>query len=361
MGGLVLYVCHSSENGVWHFFSKVGQLVLYWRPKFCLCKCLSLSFLFSVSWRPSGLPSVSSLVGSCCWSACVKYSCQSRYLRPLSPRIVRTFIPDFAVRRWHVAGCVLWWCHSRLFSCLRHVWAWLRFQAQSLQVQRPLARTLGQPFWPAGCSRVVVGENQGLRCLLGSRESWRWQLEAPYRCGGEHSLLLAPAHFVFSGPCPCYQHSSFVPGVVCGLPHPHAPLGPGETAETGLQLFLEGQNGSRGSHCGCSGPLSRWILGGGCKVKGSVFVGSVGKTVCHASGFTLSLTPLQWRCFLGPLFLAPVLSLRFISRYCWPGVLSMVMASSGPHLFALASSMTAKSAYLYLLSVNFVPPNKFET
>lgn len=77
---------------------------------------------------------------------------------------------------------------------------------------------------------------------------------------------------------------------------------------------------------GCSGPLSRWILGGGCKVKGSVFVGSVGKTVCHASGFTLSLTPLQWRCFLGPLFLAPVLSLRFISRYCWPGVLSMVLS-----------------------------------
>ena len=32
---------------------------------------------------------------------------------------------------------------------------------------------------------------------------------------------------------------------------------------------------------------------------------------------------------------------------------ALVMASSGPHLFALASSMTAKSAYLYLLSVNF--------
>ena len=36
---------------------------------------------------------------------------------------------------------------------------------------------------------------------------------------------------------------------------------------------------------------------------------------------------------------------------------ALVMASSDPHLFALASSMTAKSAYLYLLSVNFVPPH----
>ena len=35
---------------------------------------------------------------------------------------------------------------------------------------------------------------------------------------------------------------------------------------------------------------------------------------------------------------------------------ALVMASSDPYLFALASSMTAKSAYLYLLSVNFVPP-----
>ena len=36
---------------------------------------------------------------------------------------------------------------------------------------------------------------------------------------------------------------------------------------------------------------------------------------------------------------------------------ALVMASSDPHLFTLASSMTAKSAYLYLLSVNFVPPH----
>ena len=43
-----------------------------------------------------------------------------------------------------------------------------------------------------------------------------------------------------------------------------------------------------------------------------------------ASGFTLSLTPLRWRCCFGPLLLAPVLSLRFISRYCWPGALLMV-------------------------------------
>ena len=39
---------------------------------------------------------------------------------------------------------------------------------------------------------------------------------------------------------------------------------------------------------------------------------------------------------------------------------ALVMASSDPHLFALASSMTAKSAYLYLLSVNFVPPHREE-
>ena len=38
---------------------------------------------------------------------------------------------------------------------------------------------------------------------------------------------------------------------------------------------------------------------------------------------------------------------------------ALVMASSDPHLSALASSMTAKSAYLYLLSVNFVPPHYF--
>ena len=34
---------------------------------------------------------------------------------------------------------------------------------------------------------------------------------------------------------------------------------------------------------------------------------------------------------------------------------ALVMASTDPHQFALASSMTAKSAYLYILSVNFVP------
>ena len=33
------------------------------------------------------------------------------------------------------------------------------------------------------------------------------------------------------------------------------------------------------------------------------------------------------------------------------------MALTDPHQFALTSSMSAKSAYLYLLSVNFVPPH----
>ena len=36
---------------------------------------------------------------------------------------------------------------------------------------------------------------------------------------------------------------------------------------------------------------------------------------------------------------------------------ALVMASTDPHQFALASSMSAKSAYLYLLSANFVPPH----
>ena len=36
---------------------------------------------------------------------------------------------------------------------------------------------------------------------------------------------------------------------------------------------------------------------------------------------------------------------------------ALVMASTDPHQFVLASSMSAKSAYLYLLSVNFVPPH----
>ena len=36
---------------------------------------------------------------------------------------------------------------------------------------------------------------------------------------------------------------------------------------------------------------------------------------------------------------------------------ALVMASTDPHQFALASSMSAKSAYLYLLSVHFVPPH----
>ena len=36
---------------------------------------------------------------------------------------------------------------------------------------------------------------------------------------------------------------------------------------------------------------------------------------------------------------------------------ALVMASTDPHQFALAASMSAKSAYLYLLSAHFVPPH----
>ena len=63
---------------------------------------------------------------------------------------------------------------------------------------------------------------------------------------------------------PCYQCSSFVQGVVCGFSHSHAPLGRWGTAEAGLQLFLEGQEGSCCASCGCPGTLSWWVLGSGC-------------------------------------------------------------------------------------------------
>ena len=85
------------------------------------------------------------------------------------------------------------------------------------------------------------------------------------------------------------------------------------------------------------------------------------------SASLLSLTPPLWKCSLGLLLLALVLSPRFINLCCWLGVQLMVLSldlerpSSDPHQFALASAMTAKSAYLYLLSANFVPPHCEET
>ena len=158
-------------------------------------------------------------------------------------------------------------------------------------------------------------------------------MEAPYCCGGEHSLLLASANLVLSGPCPCYQRSSFLQGVVCGFSHSHAPLGRWGTAEAGLQLFLKGQEGSCCSSCGCPGTLSWSVLGSKLKFSRYWCSGSdvlsqhnpAGLLLC-ISGFTLSLTPLRWMCFLGLLLLALVLSLHSISCYCWPSVLSMALS-----------------------------------
>lgn len=156
-----------------------------------------------------------------------------------------------------------------------------------------------------------------------------------------------PAHFVFSGPCSCYQRSSFVPGMVCGLPHPHAPLGPGGTAEAGLQLFLEGEKGSDGSHCGCSGPLRRWILGGGCKVNGSVFVGSVNSSPVEVFSRPFAFSPRV----LPPFYQSLLLAWRAVDGSFSRSWAALVMASSDPHLSALASSMTCYLLTLFLHTV----------
>ena len=60
---------------------------------------------------------------------------------------------------------------------------------------------------------------------------------------------------------------------------------------------------------------------------------------------------------LPPFYQSLLLAWRAVDgSFSWSWA-ALVMASSDPHLFALVSSMTAKSAYLYLLSVNFVPPH----
>ena len=62
-------------------------------------------------------------------------------------------------------------------------------------------------------------------------------------------------------------------------------------------------------------------------------------------------------CALPPFYQWLLLAWHAVDgSFCWSRA-ALVMALSDPHLFALASSMTAKSAYLYLLSVNFVPPH----
>ena len=60
---------------------------------------------------------------------------------------------------------------------------------------------------------------------------------------------------------------------------------------------------------------------------------------------------------LPPFYQSLLLAWRAVDGFFCRSPAALVMASSDPHLSALASSMTAKSAYLYLLSVNFVPPH----
>lgn len=60
---------------------------------------------------------------------------------------------------------------------------------------------------------------------------------------------------------------------------------------------------------------------------------------------------------LPPFYQSLLLAWRAVDGSFSQSRAALVMASSDPHLVALTSSMTAKSAYLYLLSVNFVPPH----
>ena len=60
---------------------------------------------------------------------------------------------------------------------------------------------------------------------------------------------------------------------------------------------------------------------------------------------------------LPPFYQSLLLAWRAVDGSFSQSRAALVMASSDPHQFALASAMTAKSAYLYLLSANFVPPH----
>ena len=60
---------------------------------------------------------------------------------------------------------------------------------------------------------------------------------------------------------------------------------------------------------------------------------------------------------LPPFYQSLLLAWRAVDGSFSRSPAALVMASSEPYLFVLASSMTAKSAYLYLLSANFVPPH----
>ena len=110
-------------------------------------------------------------------------------------------------------------------------------------------------------------------------------------------------------------------------------------------------------------------------LNGSVVVGAVGQTFCNQfswsafvhfwfhSIFNSSPVDVFSRPFafspraLPPFYQSLLLAWRAVDGSFSRSWAALVMASSDPHLFALASSMTAKSAYLYLLSVNFVPPH----
>ena len=60
---------------------------------------------------------------------------------------------------------------------------------------------------------------------------------------------------------------------------------------------------------------------------------------------------------LSPFYRSLLLAWHAVDGSFYASRSALVMASSDPHQFSLASSMSAKSAYLYLLFVNFVPPH----
>ena len=60
---------------------------------------------------------------------------------------------------------------------------------------------------------------------------------------------------------------------------------------------------------------------------------------------------------LSPFYRSLLLAWRAVDGSFSASRSALVMASSDPHQFSLVSSMSAKSAYLYLLFVNFVPPH----
>ena len=90
------------------------------------------------------------------------------------------------------------------------------------------------------------------------------------------------------------------------------PLGPGELLRLVFSFFWKGKKDL----------VARTAVAQAPSVGGF----SVVDVKLTVQSLLVQLTPLRWRCFLGPLLLAPVFSLRSISRYCWPGAPLMVLS-----------------------------------